>query len=87
MAVAVVAAAPAGRVVLVVAKMIGQLSVEYALDQTAGELLQEAVFAKEVFGVIDLFEQLVGEFFSDSHSLILHVGSQKDRSATVTYTV
>ena len=49
-AVAAVAAAPAGRIALLVAQMLRQLRAQRPLDQSLLELLEKPVFARQILG-------------------------------------
>ena len=57
--VAAVAAAAAGRVALLVAKMLGQLRTKRALDQRLLQLLEKPVLAGQVFGLLIVSKQLI----------------------------
>jgi hypothetical protein len=50
-----VAGVVAGRVVLFVAEMMSQFTIESTLDERFGELLEQAVLTKQVFGLLVVF--------------------------------
>jgi hypothetical protein len=42
--------------VLLVAEVVGEFAVEGALDQSFGQVLQDAVLTEQVFGLLVIFE-------------------------------
>ena len=59
-----------------VAQVLGHLGFQGALDQTFGQLLEQAVFSDEVFRLFVASEQLVGQFVAYGHgSSFLMFGS------------
>jgi hypothetical protein len=70
--VARVAGVVTGRVVLLVAEMMGEFSVECALDQSFGQLLKQAILTKKVFRLPVVFGRFVEQFGSGRwHNLVL----------------
>ena len=66
-AVAVVAGPPAGGIALLVAEMMRQLGTERPLEQRLLELLEQAVFAQQVFRLLIAGQKLVKMFWLDRH--------------------
>jgi hypothetical protein len=74
-----VAGVVAGRIMLLVAKVVGEFAIKGALDQCFGELLKKPVLAKQVFRLLVVLQQFIQEFRSDRwHNLLL-------RNRTVDY--
>ena len=71
LAVARVAAVVAGLVVLLIAEMVGHLGLHGPLQQRLGELLQQPVFANDVFGLLVVRQQFVDEVEVDGHRVSL----------------
>jgi hypothetical protein len=59
LAVARVAGTVAGGIVFGVAQVVGQLGVERTLDNSLGQLLQQALLTQDVFGFLVVLEQLI----------------------------
>lgn len=74
-AVAGVASGVGNQFVLAVTKVLGQFGIQRFLDQQLGELLQEAVFANQVFGFLVVGQQAGQEGFRDVVFLCVHCGS------------
>src|SRR5438067_3913776 len=62
-----VAALVTGRLVLLVADMLGQLRRHRPLQQLLRQLLQQAVLANDVFGLFVVFQQIVNELVVYGH--------------------
>ena len=52
----------------VVAEVMGELGLHGAFEDGFGELLQEAVLAENVFGLLVVFQELIEQGIIDSHS-------------------
>jgi hypothetical protein len=50
---------------LFIAEVVGQLAVEGTLDESLSELLEQAVLAEQVFGLLVVLQQLVEQFESN----------------------
>ena len=61
----------AGRVVLLIAQVFGQLGLHGPLQQSFGQLLQQTVLAYDVFWALVVRQQFVDEFEVDSHRVSL----------------
>src|ERR1700737_547661 len=70
-AIARVAAVVACRVMLLIAQVVGHLGLHGPLQQRFGQLLQQTVFAYDVFWLLIVRQQLVDEFEVDSHRVSL----------------
>jgi hypothetical protein len=66
-AIAAVTTAIAHRIVLFVAQMRGQFGFHRTLDQGLGQLLEQPVFAHDVFRLLVVGQQLVNHVFVDFH--------------------
>ena len=66
-AVAMIVAAAAGRVALLVAEVVGQLRPERPFQQRLLQLLEQAIFAEQVFRLLVAGQQFVQMFWFDRH--------------------
>jgi len=66
-AVAMIVAAAAGRIALLVAEVVGQLRPKCPLQKRFLQLLEQAIFAEQVFRLLIARQQFVQMFWFDRH--------------------